>query len=129
MATVQQTSVIRTRLQDRATALRADIMRELQKYDEDRYNLLADRVADLGEQSLIHLLSDIDLAEVTRDVDEYREIEAALLRLSSGSYGICIDCEEEIQRERLNANPSAARCIGCQSVYEQRDRETRSRTL
>lgn len=122
-------SAIRKRLEDRASELRADIMRELQKYDDDRYNLLADRVADLGEQSLIHLLSDIDLAEISRDVDEYREIDAALIRLNSGSYGSCIDCEEEIQRDRLNANPSASRCIGCQSAFERQHREVHSRTL
>jgi RNA polymerase-binding protein DksA len=125
----KQVSAIRKRLNDRTTELRQDILGELQKYDDERYSLLADRVADVGDQSLIHLLSDISLAEVSRDVGEFREIEAALARLDDGTYGICIDCEEKIGLGRLNANPSSARCVNCQTAFERRDRKTHIRTL
>jgi DnaK suppressor protein len=129
MTNSKKTSVIRQRLQDREAELRADIQRELRKYDDDRTSMLADRVADLGDQSLLHLLSDIDLAEVTRDVEEYREIVAALVRLDDLSYGTCVGCGEQIDPDRLDANPSAARCIDCQSALERQDRETHIRTL
>lgn len=129
MSNPRSASAIRKRLEDRAGELRSDILRELQKYDDDRYSLLADRVADPGDQSISSLLSDIDLSEISRDVEEYREIDAALIRLANGSYGTCIDCEEVIPRERLDVNPAAARCVRCQKAFESQDREIHIRTI
>jgi RNA polymerase-binding transcription factor DksA len=41
------------------------------------------------------------------------EIDAALARLSDGSYGVCADCGGAIGAERLEARPSAVRCVRC----------------
>ena len=57
-------------------------------------------------------------ADLTRDVDELRDIEAARRRLDDGSYGICTDCGVDIGFERLHAEPEAARCIDCQRRHE-----------
>ena len=113
----------------RLDEVRADIQRELRKYDSETYGQLADSVADAGERSVADLLVDLDLAEISRDVAEYREIDAALLRLANGSYGVCVDCEEPIEAARLEHSPAVPRCIDCQVLLEHRDRETHSRTL
>lgn len=42
------------------------------------------------------------------------EIEAALDRLRSGSYGACTACRQPISRERLAVLPAAALCMACQ---------------
>lgn len=39
------------------------------------------------------------------------EIDAALERLSAGSYGVCEACGEPISAERLAARPTASRCV------------------
>ena len=52
-------------------------------------------------------------ADLTRDVGELRDVEAARRRLDDGSYGICTDCGADIGFERLHAEPEAARCIEC----------------
>ncbi|WP_244931619.1 TraR/DksA C4-type zinc finger protein [Nocardioides sp. W7] len=41
------------------------------------------------------------------------EIDAALARLSVGTYGTCVVCGRPIPSERLEARPSAASCVGC----------------
>ncbi|HET6628794.1 MAG TPA: DUF6763 family protein [Woeseiaceae bacterium] len=110
----------KTRLTERAGYLREDIQRELRKYDDESYTELAQRVADSGEQAWSDLVSDLNLAEVTRDVNELRRIDTALQRLAAGKYGICIDCGDRIERERLEVNPSAVRCFECQSDAEHR---------
>jgi len=116
----------RARLLERSAIVRDDIRRELVKCDQEHYASLADRVADPGEKSVADLLSDVDLAEITRDVEEIREIEAALLRIAQGTFGRCIQCGEEIAGERLNAMPSAGRCRSCQEAVERRsDRHAR----
>jgi DnaK suppressor protein len=47
-----------------------------------------------------------------------KRIELALLRINSGEYGICLQCEEPIAFARLQAQPYASLCIGCQSAIE-----------
>ena len=129
MLSPQKSMQIRRRLMDRQAELRADISRELRKSDNATYAQLADRVADPAEQSVADLLVDVNLAEINRDVAEFRDIEAAVLRLSSGLYGSCIDCEEPIEAERLDTYPAAARCFRCQQAFESADRQVHHRSL
>ena len=49
---------------------------------------------------------------------ELGDIDAALERLQAGTYGICADCGVSIPPARLNAYPTAKRCIDCQSLSE-----------
>jgi RNA polymerase-binding transcription factor DksA len=44
---------------------------------------------------------------------EMRQIEAALERLDSGEYGICVTCGEAISEERLNVLPYTPFCRNC----------------
>ena len=48
------------------------------------------------------------------DYLQLRMIEAALDRLKSGDYGICLACEEPIPAKRLKALPWARYCVDCQ---------------
>jgi RNA polymerase-binding transcription factor DksA len=125
----QQMTQIKERLLDRSAELRSDIQRELRKYDNETYGQIADRVADPAEQSVADLLSDINLAEIARDVAEFGDIEAALLRLAHGDYGICVDCEEPIEPDRLDSSPEVARCLRCQQAYERHDQKVQYRKL
>ena len=57
-------------------------------------------------------------AEARRDHDELVAVRAALERLQEGGYGECIDCGCDLGLPRLQAFPSALRCIGCQAKFE-----------
>jgi len=46
-------------------------------------------------------------------LNELREIEAALERISLGTYGQCTSCGEPIAKERLEALPYTNHCIEC----------------
>lgn len=41
------------------------------------------------------------------------EIDAALGRLAEGRYGVCVGCGRPIPAARLEARPSADRCVEC----------------
>ena len=43
-----------------------------------------------------------------------RRLRSAIGRIDDGSYGICLECEEEIAPKRLKAIPWAELCIDCQ---------------
>lgn len=49
------------------------------------------------------------------------DLQKALFQLKRNpeSFGFCIDCEDLISIPRLVANPSAKRCIECQTEYEE----------
>jgi DnaK suppressor protein len=58
------------------------------------------------EQYTLTQLSDAQRREVAA-------ITSALVRLDEGEYGICKDCEQEIDPRRLQALPTAALCAEC----------------
>lgn len=56
------------------------------------------------------------VAALVRQVREHlAEVEAAIERLGSGTYGTCERCGQPIPDARLEARPAARRCITCAS--------------
>ena len=53
--------------------------------------------------------------------DWLREVSEALLRIESGEYGVCEDCQDPIPVKRLEVFPSARYCVNCQSRIEKED--------
>lgn len=51
---------------------------------------------------------------------ELSKIASALAQMENESYGICVNCEEEIPLARLQAYPFADRCIRCATAAEAR---------
>jgi len=52
--------------------------------------------------------------------EKIQKVEAALLRLKKGKYGICVSCGVKIDKARLDILPEADLCISC-SKKEQLD--------
>ena len=106
------------KLRKRWGELRDETRESLLRARNEGYADIAGRVSDLEDQSLADLLVDVNLAEVTRDVEEIRDIERALRRIALGTYGTCVSCGQPIERERLEITPTANRCAACQRAYE-----------
>ncbi|MCK4607642.1 MAG: TraR/DksA C4-type zinc finger protein [candidate division Zixibacteria bacterium] len=47
-------------------------------------------------------------------------IDEALRRIKDGSYGKCLNCGKQINKERLEAVPYARLCIACKSSEEEK---------
>lgn len=105
-------------LDDRFFELREEIRLELLESDDQHYIDLAGQVHDIGEESVADLLVDLQLASLDRHTEEIRDIDAALMHIAAGNYGVCIDCEVSIEADRLEAYPTAKRCQPCQAGYE-----------
>jgi DnaK suppressor protein len=58
------------------------------------------------------------IGSLARNSKLLREVRAALTRMDAGTFGICIDCEEEIGIKRLAALPWSASCIDCQEAAD-----------
>ncbi|HEX6528886.1 MAG TPA: TraR/DksA family transcriptional regulator [Burkholderiales bacterium] len=116
--TPQQTQELQGTIERRRNALLAELREDVERVRRDRHEDLAGAAPDPGDESVATLIADLDHADLGRDLDELRGLEAARGRLSDGSYGVCLDCGDEIGFERLRATPSAVRCIHCQTVHE-----------
>jgi len=46
------------------------------------------------------------------------EIEEALQNMETGQYGTCLECNSDINVERLFAKPTAKLCLKCRKAYE-----------
>lgn len=75
-------------------------------------------VGDAGDESVTRMMTDIGIQEAGRDLEELQEIDAALRRIDEGGYGLCEECGREIDQRRLEAQPTAMRCIACQAQHE-----------
>ena len=114
----EQIEIFRRSIAERREALLAEIREDVARSRDESYGALAGPVVDTADEAVADLLSDLDNAETSRDLNELRELEAAQARLDAGAYGLCEECGLEIALARLRAVPGAARCVKCQSVHE-----------
>ena len=86
----------------------------------NREDIRVENAADVLDNLQLHM----DREVVIRKLDSYsallHEVGAALQRLEAGTFGICLECEEDIPARRLHALPWAARCVPCQEKMERR---------
>lgn len=120
MLSNEQREQLRTALASRHRVLREEIRGGLLETREQHFVDLAGQVRDLEDASVADLLVDTDLSLIDKHISEIRDIDAALLRLRTGGYGVCTECGESITPERLFAFPTAKRCRSCQEDYERK---------
>jgi DnaK suppressor protein len=88
-----------------------------------------EEVGDIADASVLDTNADYFLALAEKDRRELLEIREALARIQKGTYGLCMNCENPIEGDRLNKIPDARYCIDCQSAMEARYRTARLRTM
>jgi len=96
-----------------AKALKArlsELRTHLAKVDRSLHKLLPadseDQAIELENQEALEVIKKTETKEI-------HQIEAALKRISEGTYGTCAKCGEPIDPRRLKALPTAATCISC----------------
>lgn len=82
-------------------------------------------VRDAEEQSVDDFVREVDLALMQMKSETLKKIEQAIQRLEDGSYGRCLECEQEIPAARLRALPFAVLCRDCQAETESHVRHER----
>jgi RNA polymerase-binding transcription factor DksA len=115
-------SRFRDRLRARDLELRQTIHNALVNTEDKTYAEVAGRVLDVAEQSVADMFADDKIIMIQKEVAEQSDVAAALARITNGTYGVCVDCTDEIGVARLEAYPTAKRCIRCQTHYERHHR-------
>lgn len=76
---------------------------EIKNQDVPDEGDMADRAEDYEERS-----SELSVLE-----NRLNDIKHALSKIETGEYGVCEICNNKIEEERLEANPSARTCESC----------------
>ena len=75
-------------------------------------------VHDLKDDAFAALIADLSSTALAHVHAEWAAVQTALQRISDGTFGRCVECNLDISRERLLAQPSAERCLPCQERRE-----------
>lgn len=116
--TQEQIARFAQRIEARKSLLLDEIREGLARTSHEHLADLVGGPGDGGDVAAASLLREITESEIIRDVGEVRDIAAAEQRLAAGTFGICVDCEEPIRYKRLDAYPTAKRCLACQERRE-----------
>ena len=127
--TQTQSAAIGAALAARRQALREEIRAALVASGTDEHQQLAGAVRDAGDEAVANLLHDITLQSVHRDVEELRAVEGAIRRLAQGQLGTCTDCGGPVGARRLEALPTATRCIACEERHDKTHARASTPTL
>lgn len=109
MLTTAEISLIRQKLNARF----ADLTQRAERASEDASHRNLPLSADFSEQAVEQENDEVLNAIADESLAEAAQIKAALLRIDTGAYGLCEQCNEWIKTERLAAVPYAIHCSVC----------------
>jgi DnaK suppressor protein len=123
--TATERGALHDKLAARQQHLRAEIAKLLRTQDDPRVVGMRNQMEDTDDWAAADAMALMDIASVSHQLGEMREVEGALARLADGSYGECEDCGSPIPYARLEAYPMARRCVACQEAVEAAERRLR----
>ena len=83
-----------------------------------RESIRINQVADPLDMTQQAAEREIAVVNLDRGTAIARRLRAAIDRVDDGTYGICLECEEQIAPNRLKAIPWAELCIRCQEAAD-----------
>ena len=97
---------------------RQEILTRLQDLEAE-WLVLGEHDIEIGEEAQkADLTSTFDQLD-GRERDEIKQIDLALTRMESASYGICEKCHKPISLQRLEVLPATSFCIKCAGKQEE----------
>lgn len=116
--TEKQLEKLKQGMLERQRVLVGEVADQRSRTAEDGNDEALGGVGDAGDESVLRMMTDLHLQEAGRDVEELQAIDAAFRRMEAGEYGQCEECGNEIGHPRLQAQPTATRCVECQAQHE-----------
>jgi len=89
---------------------------------KDEHELYSDPLDQAAQEEEFRL----ELRARDRERRLIKKIEQSIDDLKKGDYGFCEDCGAEIGIRRLEARPTATKCIDCKTYQEIREKQTGS---
>jgi len=97
---------------------KAQILKNISGVNDELEQLNSLELNDEGDHASVNNNSMVESAIVEQQRQELKEIDVTLGKITSGEYGICEMCEDEIGFQRLKVKPHAIYCIDCREIVE-----------
>jgi DnaK suppressor protein len=120
---------IQVGLREQRTLLMRRVRDHLHRSEDPVVLALVYSLPDSDDAPLLDLLADMDLAVLGREIAELNDIDDALARIAAGTYGLCAECGDKIDVERLTVQPAARLCLDCRAAFEKRRGIVRTATI
>ena len=106
---------------------KARLLKEVQEQQATAVNK-PDEPGDVVDMATELLDQELNLSLTTAEIETLNEINDALERIEKGSYGVCIDSGEPINKVRLKALPEAKRTLEAQEKFDKIQKEKKKRS-
>ena len=100
-------------------ARREELMKTIARTQEEGRTADEDPTVDLADKAANSYTKEFLFGMTNTDRKIVNMIDAALKRIQDEEYGVCANCQEEMQQKRLEAVPWTRHCIECQEKLEQ----------
>jgi DnaK suppressor protein len=100
-------------------ARREELMKTIARTEEEGRQADDDPTVDLADKAANSYTKEFLFGMTNSDRTILNMIDAALKRIQGSEYGVCANCQEEMQQKRLEAVPWAKHCLNCQEKMEQ----------
>src|SRR2546429_716978 len=100
-------------------ARRDELLKTIARTAEEGRLADEDPTVDLADKAANSYTKEFLFGMTNTDRNILNMIEAALKRIQKEEYGVCANCQDELQQKRLEAVPWAKHCIACQEKMEQ----------
>jgi DnaK suppressor protein len=98
---------------------REELMKTIARTEEEGRQADDDPTVDLADKAANSYTKEFLFGMTNTDRTVLNMIDEALKRIKTNEYGLCANCQEEMQQKRLEAVPWAKNCISCQEKIEQ----------
>ena len=95
-----------------------ELQRSTSQVRQQGRSLEASDSKDEGDRALISQTKDMLFRQSAQNAASVSSIRSALARIEEGSFGTCLNCEQEINMNRLKAIPWVRYCVACQELIE-----------
>jgi len=100
-------------------ARREELLKTIARTEEEGRTADDDPTMDLADKAANSYTKEFLFGQTNTDRTLLQLIDAALERIKTTEYGLCVNCQGEVQQKRLEAVPWTKHCIACQEKLEQ----------
>lgn len=96
-----------------------ELLRMVSKSDQDGREADEEATQDVADKAANAYTKEFLFHQSNDNRQTLTLVDEALDRIKNGTYGTCVECQDEVQPKRLEAVPWARHCIECQAKQDQ----------
>lgn len=98
---------------------REELLKVIARTEQEGRAADDDPTVDLADKAANSYTKEFLFGQTNHERSILQLVEEALGRLRENNFGLCVNCQDEVQQKRLEAVPWARHCISCQEKQEQ----------